>query len=33
VGKKFNPEVFSVDEANNELGKLSGYIKEYEDGF
>jgi hypothetical protein len=31
VGKQFNTEVFSVDDANNELGKLNRYIKDYEE--
>ena len=31
VGKTFNPEVFNIDDANNELGKLNKYIKEYEE--
>lgn len=33
VGKSFNPEVFSLDDVNNELGKLNKYMKEYEEGF
>jgi hypothetical protein len=28
VGKKFNHEVFTVDETNNELGNLNGYVYE-----
>ena len=33
VGKSFNPEMFNIDDANNELGKLNKYMKEYEEGF
>ncbi len=33
VGKSFNPEEFSMDDNNNELGNSSQCIKEYKEEF